>query len=277
MTHHPDQEISFLLETLKLAGSAIMPFFRRGVASRSKSDESLVTDADLASERLITSRIREHFPDDIIFAEESGVQPVARVPGQRVWVVDPLDGTTNFAHGYPFFCVSIARGVFDSQGQITVELGGIIDPITEKVWWAAKGHGAFVRSRGDQAPRRLSALEPTPLREAFLVTGFYYFRDEALARELGAFQRISSSAHAVRRDGSAALDLALVAERIFDGFWERGLKLWDVAAGALLVEECGGIVRNYATLNTPFDIEGDGLIAAHPDMVRSLDELIRGE
>lgn len=269
-----DHERIFLLETLSLAGAEVLRHFRRRVDARAKADRSLVTDADLASERLIIDRVKSRFPDDAVFAEESGVTAMTRRPNQRVWVIDPLDGTTNFAHGYPFFCVSIARGHFDANGRVVVDIGGIIDPVRQRFWWAIRGQGAFVQGPTDPTPIRMAISDQGTLSDAFLVTGFYYFRDEALARELGHFQTISSQAHAVRRDGSAALDLALVAEGIYDGFWERGLKLWDVAAGSLLIEESLGVIKNYGAGDAKFDIEGDGLIAGPPGIVRDLSQII---
>ncbi len=185
----------------------------------------LVTDADGASERLIIGRLRKEFPASTILAEETGTHAGS---SEERWIVDPLDGTTNFAHGYPPFCVSIG---YERAGVLCA--GVVYAPFFDECFAAEKGSGA----RLNDAPIAASTVES--VSEALLCTGF---RPAHYARNGRNFAGMSQRAQAVRRDGSAALDLAYVASGRFDGFWEFDLSAWDVAAGALLVAEAGGCV-----------------------------------
>jgi myo-inositol-1(or 4)-monophosphatase len=232
-----------------------------------KSDTSIVTEADLASEKAIISKIRSHYPDDVIYSEEAGLSHSYRIPGDFIWIIDPLDGTTNFANGYPFYCVSIGRGRFNTNGAIEVIEAGILDGARSRMYYAKKGQGAYV----DRKPIRVA--QPRDFNKNFLVTGFYYMQGPELLRQIERFARVAEKCQTVRRDGAAALDLALVAEGIFDAFWETGLQPWDVAAGSLLVTEAGGQVRNYfGQTESHYDIESPGIIAG----VRETVETIRG-
>lgn len=220
----------------------------------------------MASERLIIGEIKKYYPEDKILSEESGLSSGDRSPGSYIWVIDPLDGTTNFANGYPFFSVSVARGVFNTDGQIDIVLGGVADPIRGRVYLAQKGHGAYV------AGQKLSCGKTEDFSQAFLVTGFYYQKGDELKRNIDLFLRVAEKCQNIRRDGSAALDMALVAEGVFDGFWERGLKPWDIAAGSLLINEAGGKIVNFS--RNEFDLEGDGVICGSPQALRELKALI---
>lgn len=257
--------ISFVKETIQLAGAELLARFDCPKAIQDKADNSIVTDADLAAEKIVLGRIKQYFPGDAIISEESGHINVTRAPGEYVWMVDPLDGTTNFANGFPFFSVSVARGVFLRDGRIQVLTGGIQDPIQGKTYLAQRGEGATCNG-----VRMQTKLE-RPLARSFLVTGFYYTKGEALSREIDLFHKVAQVCQSIRRDGSAALDLALVAAGVYDAFWERGLAIWDVAAGSLLVEEAGGLITNYPQENSAslargvtslsYSVEGDGVIA----------------
>jgi len=199
-----------------------------------------VTEADLASEALIIERIKSHYPRHTILAEESGDTVVVDGDRQWKWIIDPLDGTTNFAHGYPCFCVTLA---LEHEGEIVI--GVTYDPTRNELFTAEKGQGASLNFK----PVHVSS---TPkMSESLLVTGFPYdFKDRNdFARHLTAFLL---GARGVRRDGSAAIDMAYVACGRFDGFWEEGLNPWDVAAGVLMVNEAGGKVTNYD--GTPLSI-----------------------
>lgn len=198
---------------------------------RNKGVVDLVTEMDQASEAHITRRLRELFPATAILAEEGGASGPADRP---LWIVDPLDGTTNYAHGLPIFCVSIA---LEWQGRI--QLGVVHDPSRGETFSAARGRGAHVNG----TPLRVTARER--LDESLLVTGFPYDIRTSPRNNLAAFQALSIKARAVRRLGAAALDLAYVASGRFDGYWEEKLSPWDVAAGLLLVEEAGGRLTNY--------------------------------
>jgi myo-inositol-1(or 4)-monophosphatase len=192
----------------------------------------LVTDVDEASERLILERIEAARPDDGILSEESGTRD-----GKNgyVWVVDPLDGTTNYAHGIPHFAVSI--GIERDE---TREIGVVYDPIKEELFSAERGGGAFLNGE------RIQVSTTPELQRALLATGFAYNVHSARLDNVEYFKRFIKRAQAVRRAGSAALDLAYLACGRFDGFWELDLHAWDVAAGYLLVEEAGGALSDLA-------------------------------
>jgi len=187
----------------------------------------LVTDIDRACERLIVDGIRAERPDDAILAEEGGGTDAPAADWR--WVIDPLDGTTNYAHGYPRFCVSI--GV-EHRGVATV--GVVYDPLLDELFSAVRGGGARLNGR----PLRVSA--ETRLDHAMLSTGFAYDVHKSADDNLNHFAAFAKTVQAIRRDGSAALNLCYVAAGRFDGFWELKLRPWDVAAGILIVEEAGG-------------------------------------
>jgi myo-inositol-1(or 4)-monophosphatase len=224
--------LNFAVETALEAGHILLEKFGRITQITKKGDINLVTEADLASEALIIERIKSHHPKHSILAEEAGN---AVVTGDSVWkwIIDPLDGTTNYAHGYPCFCVTLA---LEHKGEIVV--GVTYDPTREELFAAENGEGASLNGRRI----RVSATEN--LGDALVVTGFPYdFKSRPdFARHLTDFLYHSRG---VRRDGSAAIDMAYVACGRYDGFWEEGLNPWDVAAGKLLIEEAGGQVTYY--------------------------------
>lgn len=192
----------------------------------------LVTEADVAVEREIRARVERRFPSHTFLGEESGGSSAAGVPFR--WIVDPIDGTTNFAHGLALFCTSIALEI---DGQVMV--GAVYDPMADELFTAERGHGARLNGR------RLAVTREDTLIDALLVTGFPYTGGEDRREQLAIFTAFLAESRAVRRLGSAALDLCNVAAGRFDAFWEQNLNAWDVAAGALLVEEAGGRVTDY--------------------------------
>ena len=244
--------LNFAIETARDAGRVLLEKFGRIETITKKGDINLVTEADLASEALIIERIRSHFPRHAILAEESGEAIVIGSYSEFKWIIDPLDGTTNYAHGYPCFCVTIA---LEHNGEIVS--GVTYDPTRDELFAAEKGRGATLNGK----PIRVSAT--AELGNALLVTGFPYdFKvREKFARHLTEFLLASRG---VRRDGSAAIDMAYVACGRFDGFWEEGLNPWDVAAGKLLIEEAGGVVSYYDgakfSIYTPPIVASNGLI-----------------
>ena len=259
--------VSFLEETLMLASEELMSRFSHNLSIDVKADFSIVTDADLASEKIILDRIHKYFPDDKIFSEESGMSQ-ERKEEDIYWIVDPLDGTTNYSRSYPFFCVSIARAVV-KNGVFCPILAGVINPINSKVYIAQKDQGAFCNGE------KMSILGQAPsFNKSYLCTGFYYNRGAELQEDIDRFSKVAAQCQPIRRDGAAALDLALVAEGIFDGFWEKGLKPWDLAAGCLLVTESGGAVRSYTHESSDYHIEQTGIIAGKKDTVDRIAELI---
>ncbi|MDQ2747742.1 MAG: inositol monophosphatase [Acidobacteriota bacterium] len=225
--------LNFAIETARQAGQILLDKFGRNIKISKKGEIDLVTEADLASEKLIIERIKSHYPKHSILAEESGEALNPNGENTFKWVIDPLDGTTNYAHGYPCWCVNLA---LEHDGEIIV--GVTFDPTRDELFAAEKGGGATLNNK----PIRVSNTEK--LSEALIVTGFPYdFKSkENFAEHLNGFLLKSRG---VRRDGSAAIDMAYVACGRFDGFWEEGLHAWDVAAGVLLIEEAGGRVSYY--------------------------------
>jgi myo-inositol-1(or 4)-monophosphatase len=219
-------------ELARAAGAVLREGHGRAHAPERKGRIDLVTEYDRRSERLVLEGLRRRFPGHAVLAEESGAH--AGEAGGVRWIVDPLDGTTNFAHNYPFFCVSIAAEV---DGELAA--GVVYDPVRDELFAAAAGHGA---TRNGE-PLRVSDV--ARVEDALLVTGFPYDVRERPERSLPHFAAFLVRAQAVRRDGSAALNLAYLAGGRFDGFWEVGLSPWDVAAGTLLVREAGGRVTAY--------------------------------
>jgi len=217
------------------AGQLLMSYYRKRLNVREKAKSSLVTQADLESEALIKKRLEKKFPDFQFLGEESG-EVGAHHAGVPTWHVDPLDGTTNFVHGFPMFCVSIGLSIGDEP-----VMGVIHIPTVGETFAAAKGCGATMNGK------KIRVSNHKTLGESLLTTGFAYSRDvRQLQPAIRTFQAAHLEARAVRRPGAAAIDLAYVAAGVFDGFWERNLSSWDVCAGAVLVREAGGKVTNYA-------------------------------
>jgi myo-inositol-1(or 4)-monophosphatase len=228
-----------LLLAAREAGRVLMEKFAAGVTVAYKGAIDLVTEADLASEQAIVDILRQRHPEHDILAEEGDY---GRRGADQCWIVDPLDGTTNFAHGFPWFAVSIAlevRGV--------VELGAVFNPHNGELFVAERGRGATLNGR------RLRVSSTDDLGRALLATGFAYDHKSCPDNNYRNFERFQHAAQAVRRAGVASLDLACVAAGRFDGFWELKLKPWDVAAGTLLVEEAGGQISDYSGAAMPLD------------------------
>lgn len=220
------ESVALAIELAREAGEVLRERLLMPREIEEKHARDLVTDADRASEELIVSRLRRLRPHSSILGEETGF---TQGTNDERWIIDPLDGTTNYAHRYPFFCVSIACEV---AGEIVA--GAIAAPMLGELYAAARGQGATCNDK----PIRVSTIDQ--VRHAMVCTGFK--PGGRHDRNIGNFAAVSREAQAVRRDGAAALDLAAVAMGRFDAFWEFGLKPWDVAAGLLLVHEAGGRV-----------------------------------
>jgi myo-inositol-1(or 4)-monophosphatase len=253
------------LAAARAAGKIQANFFRKAIRVDEKKGAGLVTEVDLKSEEIILKRLRRDFPSFAIIGEESGASAGSSGPTKSdtpTWHVDPLDGTTNYAHGFPMYGVSIGLAVGEHP-----LLGVILAPSLGECWSAARGQGAF---------RNGEAIRVSPrkrLPDCLLSTGFAYMRDKALQDALGRFRRASLEARAVRRPGAAALDLAYVAMGVFDGFWERNLNSWDVCAGIALVEEAGGKISDYEF--KPFSFAAREILASNGTIHKSLTELLR--
>lgn len=215
----------------------------------------------MAVEQEIRARIERRFPSHTFLGEESGGSSAAGAPFR--WIVDPIDGTTNFAHGLALFCTSIALEV---DGEVVV--GVVYDPIAEELFTAERGQGARLNGR----PLRVTTV--ATLIDSLLVTGFPYTATEERQEQLAIFTALLAESRAVRRLGSAALDLCCVAAGRFDGFWEQNLNAWDVAAGGLLVQEAGGRVSDYGGDHySPF---GRQIVASNGALHPKLLEVITG-
>jgi len=226
-----DQFLEVAVETAIEAGGILLSEFDHPAKISYKGEVDLVTQADKRSEDAIVGRLGGYFPKHAIVAEEGGGQ---EGDGRHRWIVDPLDGTTNFAHGYPCFAVSIG---FEREGELVA--GVVYQPITKELFTASRGEGAYLNER------RIRVSQIDHLSTSLLATGFPSTK-RARNPNIHYYWNFTLRSHGVRRDGSAALDLAAVACGRFDGFWEFGLHPWDTAAGVLLVREAGGAVTNFS-------------------------------
>jgi len=252
--------LDFAVELARAGGDVLKHYLSREKSVELKGRANLVTIADKESESVIIDRIRKRYPHHAILAEESGASgPTDAVEGK--WIIDPLDGTTNFAHQYPFFSVSIG---FEQAGDVLC--GAVFDPWRDEMFSAARGLGSFMNSTHIQ----VSDIEA--LRSALIMTGFPYgFRDK-LRQVMAYFEAFLIESQAVRRGGSAALDLCYAAMGRVDGFWEVDLLPWDTAAGMVILEEAGGRLTNFS--GRKFSVYDRQMVASngrvHEEMLRVL-------
>ena len=248
------------VEAARRAAGVLQECARIGFRVEHKSVINLVTDADRRAEQCIIGIIQKAFPSHRILAEERGPAQQSLCPYQ--WVIDPLDGTTNFAHGFPAYCVSI--GVeHGGRGLI----GVVFDPTRDELFTARRGKGAFLNDR----PISVSAVDH--LDRALLVTGFAYDIRETPNNNLDHFVRFALKVQGVRRTGTAALDLCYVASGRFDGFWEVTLNPWDMAAGIVILEEAGGKVTNFK--GETHSIYGKELVASNGCIHRAMLDVLQ--
>lgn len=249
--------LDFAVQLAREAGDVLKHYMDREKQVELKGRANLVTVADKESEALIIARIRERYPSHAILAEESG----ASSGGEGKWIIDPLDGTTNFAHQYPFFCVSIA---FEQNREIVC--GAVYDPCRDEMFSAGRGMGAFLNEE------RLRVSDVEKLGSALLLTGFPYGVREKITIAMSQFQAFIIDSQGVRRGGAAALDLCYTALGRCDGFWEMDLHPWDTAAGLVILEESGGRVTGFS--GDPFSVYGKQIVASngliHDEMIAVL-------
>ena len=256
----------------KEAGALLRDFFADGVETEYKGDVDLVTVADRTAEKLIRQRLGETFPNHGIFGEEGTRE---RLDQEFRWYVDPLDGTTNFAHGFPQFCVSLGleqrpeRVRSDEDGTLVAAV--IYDPMRDELFTAEKGRGAQLNGKALHVSRNAM------LAEALVATGFPS-RKRHQSPNIHFYQEFTLRSHGVRRAGSAALDLAYVAAGRMDAFWEFNLNPWDTAAGILLVEEAGGRVTDFS--GRQYRLASDEVLASngfiHEELLRFFDDMFAG-
>jgi len=254
------------------AGTLLMQYFHQGLKIEYKGDADLVTAADRASETLIRQRITQQFPGHDVLGEEQGLNDQG---SDYRWYVDPLDGTTNFAHGYPVFCVSLAlesRALEHRTKAAGARIAGVVyDPTRDELFTAQRGQGAQLNGQP------IYVSKASQLKECLLATGFPSHKRHKNPN-IHFYHQITLRTHGVRRAGSAALDLCNVASGRFDGFWEFNLNPWDTAAGALLVEEAGGKVTRFD--GSRFEIDSRETLASnglvHDALLREFQEIFAG-
>ena len=254
------KELEVACNAAETAGKILSPMFGRVKHVIKKGSIDLVTEADLEAEKSILKIIRHNFPKDNILSEEAGKHTNS---SERTWLVDPLDGTTNFAHGFPFFAVSIALEVKNE-----IVLGVVYNPYLDEHFVAAKGTGSYLNKKQVQVSKTQG------LGESLLATGFPYNIHEKSEKVLELFKKMITRAQGLRRPGSAAIDMCYVAAGRLDGFWESDLKPWDTAAGTIILKEAGGKISTFD--GKPYSPYLKSIVAANPcihdEMLRVLNE-----
>jgi myo-inositol-1(or 4)-monophosphatase len=255
------QHLAVATEAVLKAGAIQKARYGHDIRIDYKGEIDLVTDVDRECEAAILGILRARFPDHDVVTEETAL---GRTGSRYLWFTDPLDGTTNFAHGYPCFCSSVGLAV---DGRAVV--GAVYDPLREELFTAERGGGAHLNGR------RLSVSSSSDLLRSLLVTGFPYDLRDDLRGKLRLFTRFLGEARAIRRDGSAALDLCYVAAGRADGFWEERLQPWDMMAGVVLIEEAGGRVSRFD--GSPLGLGADEVLATNGALHELMMEVLREE
>ncbi|HEV3306014.1 MAG TPA: inositol monophosphatase family protein [Candidatus Sulfotelmatobacter sp.] len=269
-SNSPNHEsfIPAMSEIAREAGALLMDYFHQHLKIEYKGDADLVTAADRAAEALIRDRIRARWPGHDVLGEEQGLNDQG---SDYRWYVDPLDGTTNFAHGYPVFCVSMGLEKRLSAGEASRVAAVIYDPTRDELFTAEQGKGAWLNGEAIHVSKT-----PT-LKESLLATGFPSHKRHKNPN-IFFYHQITLRTHGVRRAGSAALDLCNVASGRYDGFWEFNLNPWDTAAGVLIVEEAGGRVTRFD--GSPFELNSRETVASngllHEALLAEFQEIFAG-
>ena len=252
--------LDFALETAKQAGSIIMQHFGKiSSVDRKSTDIDLLTIADTESEAYILDRIKTTYPQHHIIAEESNL---TKGNSDYRWVIDPLDGTTNFVHNLPIFAVSMGL-----QYKEETILGVVYNPAANKCFWAEKNGGAYLNEKS------IHITSTNTLNNSLLVTGFPYIHDDLFEKCFDLFKELYGKTQGVRRLGAAALDFCFVAMGRFEGFWEFGLSPWDVCAGALILTEAGGKVSDWD--GSPMPFSGNRILATNGHIQGEMMDVLR--
>lgn len=255
-----DDLLKFAIHCAKESGDIQKRYYEQNFAIHHKGDINLVTEVDYLCQERIIDIIKKEFPDDEIISEE---KTNTYDNEKNRWIIDPLDGTTNYAHGYPFFCTSVA---YENGGDIVA--GVVYNPIFDELFYSKKGEGAYLNNN------RLHVSKINALKDALLSTGFPYDLVTNKNNNINNFIKFLYAAQAIRRDGSAALNLCYLACGRFDGFWELRLNPWDVAAGFLVVSESGGKITNFE--GSPFDIYRDNIVASNGLIHNAMLDVLKG-
>ncbi|HMB72184.1 MAG TPA: inositol monophosphatase family protein [Gammaproteobacteria bacterium] len=252
--------VNIAIKAARLAGTVMIRQLNRleSLPVAEKSHNDFVTEVDRRAEEIIIEVIRDHYPEHAILAEESG----ADGEHEFQWIIDPLDGTTNYMHGFPVFSVSIAVA---AAGEL--QHGVVYDPLRQEIFAASRGQGAQLDGR------RIRVSKAVALRGSLIATGFpYRMTEENIDRYLNMLRGVMIETAGVRRPGSAALDLCYVAAGRVDGFWELGLSKWDIAAGALMIREAGGRISDFA--GTDAYLDSGNVVAGTPKVYAALSRLL---
>ena len=258
MSEHLEEQLFYLRELVLGAGALLLDRFGKVTTVEAKGATEFVTEMDRQAEELLLEGLAHEFPGDAVVAEESGAH--AGTPGGRTWYIDPLDGTTNYAHGYPIFAVSAG-----CAGPDGLELGAVYLPCLDELYLAHRDGGTVLERPRAGASRPLAPRRPVELERALLATGFPYVRDHVVDRTLAAVGAcLKAPCHGIRRGGSAAADLAHVAAGRLDGYFEFRLRPWDTAAGTLVAREAGAIVTDLGGRHVT--VPDRGVVAAAPGL-----------
>lgn len=243
-----ERELQAANEAATAAAKTLSQLFGQVKNVNKKGEIDLVTEADYQAEKILIEIIHRYFPGDNILSEEAGSREHA---SSRTWIIDPLDGTTNFVHGFPFFAVSIG---LEAEGEMVA--GVVLNPVMNERFEASRGNGAFLNHKP------IAVSQTKHLKEALLATGFPYDIRDRHEEVLSRFKKMVIAAQGVRRPGSAALDICYVSAGKLDGFWEQGLHPWDTAAGVIIVKEAGGSLSTFqGNRYTPYE---KSIVAANP-------------
>lgn len=264
------QVLGQAIKAVSLGREVLLNYFGNLEHIEEKFQAGLVSEADKESERVIAEHLKKNFPTIGFLGEETFA--AQNVPGAKVqiqpagpegrWILDPLDGTTNYIHRFPIFCISLGLEV---NGKM--QLAVIDVPILKETYTAIRGEGAFVNGR------RMQVSQNRDLRKALLATGFVSEHEHVISEQLKIFDEMVRKCRGVRRPGAAAYDLAQVARGVFDGYWERNIQPWDAAAGILLVEEAGGLVETYrGEVYNPYK---NSIVAGNADLVREIQGVLK--